>query len=152
MTCISNNFKFCLVLILFSTENDCCGTIINCRSICCRNCSRFFKRRTKCWYFIELSLKWAFIFCYNNITLTSFNRYRRDLIFKNVIFNCLLGPFKRLNGESILLFSSEVVFFRSPELLIGYLTTVEKVLFEITPYDSNTDYAEFEIDGIYNQQ
>ena len=28
---------------------------------------------------------------------------------------------------------SEVVFFRSPELLIGYLTTVDKVLFEITP-------------------
>jgi len=45
---------------------------------------------------------------------------------------------------------SEVVFFRSPELLIGYLTTVDKVLFEITPYDSNTDYAEFEIDGVYN--
>ena len=45
---------------------------------------------------------------------------------------------------------SKLVFFSSPELLIGYLTTVDKILFEVTPNESNTDYADFEIDGIYN--
>jgi len=45
---------------------------------------------------------------------------------------------------------SEVVFFRSPELLIGFMTTAKTMLFEITPYDSNTDYAEFNMEGIYN--
>jgi len=43
----------------------------------------------------------------------------------------------------------EVIFFREPAMFIAFQTMASNLLVEITPFNSNKDYAEFELDGLY---
>ena len=44
--------------------------------------------------------------------------------------------------------NSETVFISNPETLLGFMANSKTMLFEFTPFNSNSDYAEFEINGI----
>lgn len=45
--------------------------------------------------------------------------------------------------------NQEVVFFREPEIFIAFQAISNTMLVEITPFNSNKDYAEFELDGLF---
>ena len=43
----------------------------------------------------------------------------------------------------------EVIFFREPAMFIAFQAMASNLLVEMTPFNSNKDYAEFELDGLY---
>lgn len=43
----------------------------------------------------------------------------------------------------------EVIFFREPAMFITFQTLASKLLVEMTPFNSNKDYAEFDLNGLY---
>jgi hypothetical protein len=44
--------------------------------------------------------------------------------------------------------NSETVFVTNPETLLGFMANSENMLFEFTPFNSNSDYADFKLNGI----
>ncbi|MNK96321.1 hypothetical protein D3C87_1165960 [compost metagenome] len=106
----SQRFNATFFSFAFRHQNVRRSSVVDFRSVRRCDCSGFIKSRFQSWDFIEVRVERLFVFFNNNSAFFAFNRNRYDFIFESAIVPCFLRFFVRINSESILLFTCEVMF------------------------------------------